>query len=87
MRIDTGALVSNSDIIANYKSCREKAEHLGKIFIIRNNQPDAVLFSFTEYERLSVVFEYLDSLEEKDFAEFLKSLSNNGNRRPDLISR
>lgn len=69
MNILTKAMVSNSEIIKNYKACREKAERLGKIFILKNNQPDAVLFSITEYERLSVLIEYLEGLEEKDIAE------------------
>ena len=80
MNVSTTAIVSNSDMIKNYKACREKAESLGKIFILRNNQPDAVLFSVSEYERLSVIIEYLESLEEKDLAEFLESLPEKGKR-------
>ena len=53
-------------MIKNYKACREKAESFGKIFVLKNNQPDAALFSITEYERLSVLIEYQESLEEKD---------------------
>lgn len=63
MDISTKAIVSNSEMIKNYKECREKAECLGKIFILKNNQPDAVLFSITEYERLSVLIEHQKSLE------------------------
>jgi PHD/YefM family antitoxin component YafN of YafNO toxin-antitoxin module len=81
MNVLTTAIVSNSDMIKNYKACREKAEKLGKIFILKNNQPDAVLFSVTEYERLSVFIEYLESLEEKDIAEFLESLPREGKRK------
>nr|WP_319489250.1 hypothetical protein [uncultured Caproiciproducens sp.] len=81
MNILAKALVSNSDIIKNYKGCREKAEIFGKIFILKNNQPDAVLFSITEYERLSVLIEYLESIEEKDIAKFTESLPKAGNRR------
>jgi len=32
-------------MIKKYKACREKAGELGKIFIMENNQADAVLFS------------------------------------------
>jgi PHD/YefM family antitoxin component YafN of YafNO toxin-antitoxin module len=81
MNISTKAIVSNSEMIKNYKGCREKAENFGKIFILRNNQPDAVLFSVKEYERLSVFIEYLESLEEKDIAKFIESLPKEGNRR------
>ena len=61
MKILTEAIVSNSEMIKNYKSCREKAETFGKIFILRNSQPDAVLFSVAEYKRISDIIEHLDS--------------------------
>lgn len=81
MNVLTTAIVSNSDMIKNYKACREKAEKLGKIFILKNNQPDAVLFSVAEYERLSVFIEYLESLEEKGIADFFESLPKEGKRK------
>jgi PHD/YefM family antitoxin component YafN of YafNO toxin-antitoxin module len=74
MNISTKAIVSNSEMIKNYKACREKAGGLGKIFVLKNNQPDAVLFSITEYERLSAFIEYLESVEEKDIAKIIESL-------------
>lgn len=77
MKILTQSIVSNSEMIKNYKACREKAESLGKIFVLKNNQPDAVLFSITEYERLSTLIEYLESLDEKDIDEFICSLPKN----------
>ena len=81
MNILTKAIVSNSDMIKNYKACREKAEVLGKIFVLKNNQPDAVLYSISEYERLSVFIEYLESLEEKDIAAVTETLPKEGNRK------
>ncbi len=60
MKISTKAIVSNSEMIKNYKACREKADVLGKIFILKNNQPDAVLFSIREYETLSELIEHQD---------------------------
>ena len=81
MKISTTAIVSNSEMIKNYKACREKAESLGKIFVLKNNQPDAVLFSFNEYERISVFIEYLESLDEKDIVKFIESLPREGNRK------
>lgn len=74
MNISTKAIVSNSEMMKNYKACREKAGYLGKLFVLKNNQPDAVLFSIVEYERLSVFIEYLESLEEGDMAKVLESL-------------
>lgn len=87
MIISTNALVSNSEIIKNYKACREKAEIFGKIFVLKNNQPDAVLFSVKEYERLSVFIEYLESLEETEVAQFIDSLPKEGNRKRYSIDR
>ena len=81
MKISTEAIVSNSEMIKNYKSCREKAESFGKIFILKNNQPDAVLFSMTEYETLSVFIEYLESLDEKDIEKFVESLPVKGKKK------
>ncbi|MBN7773576.1 type II toxin-antitoxin system prevent-host-death family antitoxin [Clostridium aminobutyricum] len=66
MNILTKAIVSNSEMIKNYKTCREKAEEFGKIFILKNNKPDAVLFSIDEYEKLLELIEHLKSLQEKD---------------------
>ncbi|MDF2943305.1 MAG: Antitoxin [Herbinix sp.] len=82
MNILTKAIASNSEMIKNYKACREKAEDFGKIFVFKNNQPDAVLFSITEYERLSTIIEYLESLEEEDITRVIESLvkGENGKR-------
>jgi len=76
MNISTKAIVSNSEMIKNYKSCREKAESLGKIFVLKNNQPDAVLIPISDYERLSVFIEYIESLEEKDIVKIMHALSD-----------
>ncbi|MDF2858825.1 MAG: Antitoxin [Neobacillus sp.] len=78
MNILTQSIVSNSDMIKNYKSCREKAESLGKIIIMKNNQPDAVLFSISEYERLSVFIEHLEGLEGQDVEKVAESLTKEG---------
>lgn len=76
MNIVMEAIVSNSEMIKNYKSCREKAEELGKIFILKNNQSDAVLFSIDEYQRISVVIEYLECLDKEATEQFYKSFNN-----------
>ena len=81
MNISTEAIVSNSEMIKNYKVCRDKAEKLGKIFILKNNQPDAVLFSIGEYERLSMFMEYLESLDEIDMVKLIESLPKAGKRK------
>jgi len=85
MKLSSKAIVSNSDITKNYKACREKAETFGTIFILKNNQPDAVLFSITEYERLSSLIEYMESLDEKDVEKVIECLPKEGNRNRYLI--
>lgn len=81
MKLSSRAIVSNSDMIKNYKTCREKAEIYGSIFVLKNNQPDAVLFSIAEYERLSGLIEYIDSLEEKDLEKVIDCLPKEENRK------
>ena len=87
VNISAKAIVSNSDMIKNYRSCREKAEDFGKVFVLKNNQPDAVLFSVAEYERLSVLVEYMESLTDEDAAKVLATLPGAGNRREYSIGR
>lgn len=74
MKISAKAIVSNSDMIRNYKSCRDKAEKLGKIFILKNNQPDAVLFSISEYEKFSQVMDLIESFDKTEIAQAIEQL-------------
>ena len=76
MLISSKQIVSNSDVIKNYKVCRDKAEDFGKLFILKNNQPDAVLLSIGEYEKLSELIEYFDRLDEEQKLKFKESLRN-----------
>lgn len=80
MNISTKAIVSNSGMIKNYKSCRQKADDLGKVFILKNNQPDAILFSIKEYERLSVILEYIESLDDQTFSKVIEAIPHYGKR-------
>lgn len=66
MKIIKEGIVSNSDMIKNYKSCREKAENTGRLYVFKNNQLDAVLFSLIEFEKLTPVLEYFESLSIED---------------------
>ena len=71
MKISTKSIVSNSEMIKSYKSCRDKAEAHGKIFILKNNQLDAVLISAKEFEKLSTVIEYIETLDTQEFSAFI----------------
>jgi len=79
MMIPRDAIVSNSDMIKNYKACRDKAELLSKVFIMKNNEPDGVLLSIAEYERLSGFIEYAEFLEKNDIAKILEVVPKAGN--------
>lgn len=74
MNISTKAIISNTEMIKNFKACRDKAEVFGKLFILKNNQPDSVLFSIREYEKLSVFIEYMESLDEKAFIKEIETI-------------
>ena len=87
MLISTNSIVSNSEMIKNYKACRDKAEGCGKIFILKNNQPDAVLFSVAEYDRFSALIEFMETLDDKGIAAVIESLPIEGIRKVYSIDR
>jgi len=74
-------------MIKNYKACREKAESLDKLFIRKNNQLDAVLFSMTKYEKLSAFVEYIESLKEDDAIKFIERLPKEGFREIETLEQ
>ncbi len=80
MIISTKTIVSNSDMIKNYKSCRGRAGDYGKLFILKNNQPDAVLLPIEEYERFSEIIEYFDGLNEDEAKVFVESILQMGSK-------
>jgi len=74
MKIPKNAIVSNSDIIKNYKTQRERAEIIGKLFVFKNNQPDAVLFSMTEYEKIADLLELVETMNEVEINNILEMI-------------
>ncbi len=62
MNISLKAMASSTEMMKNYRTCRQKAQNMGRLFILRNNQADAVLFSIKEYEKLCAVIEYFEKL-------------------------
>ena len=76
MKILKEGIVSNSDMIKNYRSCREKADDTGRLFIFKNNQLDAVLFSLVEFEKLTPMLEYFESLSKEDHVTALNLLQS-----------
>lgn len=71
MKIIKSAIVSNSDVIKNYKTQRDKAQILGKLFIFKNNQPDAVLYSISEYEKFSELLENVETMNVKELSDIV----------------
>ncbi len=80
MIISTKTIVSNSEMIKNYKSCRDRAGDYGKLIILKNNQPDAVLLPIDEYERFSEIIEYFDGLNEDEAKVFVESILQMGSK-------
>lgn len=76
MKIPKDAIVSNSDIIKNYKSQRDKAEIIGKLFVFKNNQPDAVLFSISEFEKIAELLELIESMDVIEIEHILKTIQD-----------
>jgi PHD/YefM family antitoxin component YafN of YafNO toxin-antitoxin module len=81
VNISKDSIVSNSDMIKRYKHCRKLADDYGKVFILKNNQPDAVLISITEYERVSPFVEYIENLDDEELSLVIKSLPDQGKRK------
>jgi PHD/YefM family antitoxin component YafN of YafNO toxin-antitoxin module len=73
------ATVKSTKMVENYKACRKKAKKSGKVFVLENNQPDAVLFTAAEYERISWFIEYFEEYDDEEIAlvsEFILSKNN-----------
>lgn len=76
MKIPKNAIVSNSDIIKNYKTQRDRAEIIGKLFVFKNNQPDAVLFSMTEFEKVAELLELIETMNEAEINTILNMIKD-----------
>lgn len=74
VKIPKDAIVSNSDIIKNYKSQRDRVEITGKLFIFKNNQPDAVLFSIDAYDKVADYLELLETMDEAESEKLLQMI-------------
>ena len=84
MKIYSHSIVSNSDMIKNYKTCRQMADEQGRIFILKNNQLDAVLFSISEYERVAHLLEFVEKMSKKEIEHMtsILQLKDEGNKQP-----
>ncbi len=76
MKIPRRAIVSNSDIIKNYKTQRNNAEALGKLIIFKNNKPDAVLFSISAFDRIAEILEEIETMDDTELANILEIIKD-----------
>lgn len=68
------------NLINNYAKFRELANCIGKVIIMKNEKPDSVFLTLTEYERLSNAFEKTDNFDRTDIANLVKRLPPIGNK-------
>ncbi len=80
MKIPRRAIVSNSDIIKNYKTQRNNAEALGKLIIFKNNKPDAVLFSISAFDRIAELLEEIETMNDIELANILEMIKDHKNK-------
>ncbi len=73
MVIKTEAIVSDSDMLKNYNTCRQKAENYGKLYIMLNDKVDAVLFSIAEYDKYSWLIEYAEQFGVNEVLRYIES--------------
>lgn len=57
MKILDEEIISNTDIVKEYKTCRDKAKKFGKAFIFKNNTPDMVLVDIDLYKKFEALME------------------------------
>lgn len=53
-------LVSKSDLLRNYNSCKEKIDEYGEVIVLTNNKPDAVMMDVERYEMLLKAYKQLN---------------------------
>lgn len=63
MKILPEEIVSSTDMIKNFKACREKTKKLGKTFIFKNNNPEMVLMDIEEYTKMANIIDELERIE------------------------
>lgn len=80
-------IILSSDLLRKYKKYRRLAEYYGKLIILKDNQPDAVLLPIAEYEKLSGALEETGNFDKDRLVEFLLSLPDIGNRKTNTLAQ
>lgn len=55
-------IVSSTDIVRDFKACREKVKKISHIVVFKNNAPDLVLVDYDEYKKLIEIANILDDI-------------------------
>lgn len=82
MKISDKEIISSTDIIKNYKACRDKTKELSRTVIFKNNSPDLVLLDINEYKRLHDIAEELEHIEIYNMIK--KRIENDNGKRYSL---
>lgn len=69
MKILSEQIISSTDIIKNYKACRDKTKSHGRTIIFRNNVPDMVLMSIEEYNKICDIVQELENIKIYDMIQ------------------
>lgn len=70
-----------SDLANKYDKCRRLAKSYGSVVILKDNQPDAVLLTIDEFEKLSRSSGKSDNFRKAGVADLLMQLPKAGGRK------
>lgn len=56
-------IVSSTDIVRDFKKCREKVKEFSHLIVFKNNTPDLAVVDYKEYKRLIEIANFLDDID------------------------
>lgn len=77
MKISINEIISSTEVMKNFSTCREKTKELGKTFIFKNNQPDLVLMDIEEYKLIYALYTFLEEEEHNEIYEMVQQRRKN----------
>ncbi len=63
MTIIKDEILSTTDVIKNFASCRNKTKEMSRTVIFKNNKPDLVMLDIEEYEKMLTLLSVLEDYE------------------------
>lgn len=76
LTIKENEIVSTTDIVRDFKTCRKKAKELDHVIIFKNNAPDLALVDYKSYSKLVKLASILDDI---DIAEMIEERDKRDN--------